>query len=138
MITVADTGHGMSQETSKRIFEPFFTTKGINGTGLGLWVSSEIVSNHRGRIRVRSRDGYGTAISIFFPQDPSFGDLEPHADETRILFSSDSETQVESSWPSEREMKNSLRKYPACFRACYELIGRQRRERIFLSARSEE
>ncbi len=73
MITVADTGHGMSRETINRIFEPFFTTKGIHGTGLGLWVSSEIVSNHRGKFRVRSRDGYGTAVSIFFPQDHALG-----------------------------------------------------------------
>jgi PAS domain S-box-containing protein len=67
MVTVADTGHGMSHETKQRIFEPFFTTKGINGTGLGLWVSAEIVSKHGGRFRIRSRDGQGTAISIFFP-----------------------------------------------------------------------
>jgi PAS domain S-box-containing protein len=96
MITVADTGHGMSQETSKRIFEPFFTTKGINGTGLGLWVSSEIVSNHRGRFRVRSRDGHGTAISIFFPQAPSLEHAESHAEEARAWFSSDSASQMES------------------------------------------
>ncbi len=76
MITIADTGHGMSRETSKRIFEPFFTTKGIHGTGLGLWVSSEIVSNHCGKFRVRSRDGQGTAISIFFPQNHDFGCME--------------------------------------------------------------
>jgi PAS domain S-box-containing protein len=67
MVTVADTGQGMSRETTKRIFEPFFTTKGIAGTGLGLWVSAEIVTKHGGKFRVRSRDGAGTAISIFFP-----------------------------------------------------------------------
>ena len=97
MITVADTGHGMSQETSKRIFEPFFTTKGINGTGLGLWVSSEIVSNHRGRFRVRSRDGHGTAISIFFPQDPAFEDLQSHNEEAKSLIGLDDEAHMESS-----------------------------------------
>jgi signal transduction histidine kinase len=67
MVTVADTGQGMSHETTKRIFEPFFTTKGIAGTGLGLWISAEIVSKHGGKFRVRSRDGAGTAIAIFFP-----------------------------------------------------------------------
>jgi chemotaxis protein histidine kinase CheA len=67
MVTIADTGHGMSHETKQHIFEPFFTTKGINGTGLGLWVSAEIVSKHGGRFRIRSRDGQGTAVSIFFP-----------------------------------------------------------------------
>lgn len=76
MITVADTGHGMSQETVQRIFEPFFTTKGINGTGLGLWVSAEIVANHKGKFRIRSRNGCGTAISIFFPQNHLFEDAE--------------------------------------------------------------
>jgi signal transduction histidine kinase len=40
VITVADTGSGMSGSVTSRTFEPFYTTKGIGGTGLGLWVSS--------------------------------------------------------------------------------------------------
>ncbi len=73
-VTIADTGQGMSTATQKRIFEPFFTTKGIHGTGLGLWVSSEIVHKHGGVFRIRSREGLhsGTAISIFFPFDKVF------------------------------------------------------------------
>jgi signal transduction histidine kinase len=67
----------MTRETSKRIFEPFFTTKGIAGTGLGLWVSAEIVSKHGGKFRVRSRDGEGTAISIFFPANHNVELFEP-------------------------------------------------------------
>jgi len=71
-ITVADTGNGMSPGVLHRIFEPFFTTKEAIGTGLGLWVSAEIVSKHNGRIRVRSRvrgeDGKGgTVFTVFFP-----------------------------------------------------------------------
>jgi signal transduction histidine kinase len=69
-VTVADTGSGMSPETRRRIFEPFFTTKSATGTGLGLWVSSEILSNHHARVRVRSSqsaDRHGTIFSIFFP-----------------------------------------------------------------------
>jgi PAS domain S-box-containing protein len=69
-ITVADTGHGMSKETMQRIFEPFFTTKDINGTGLGLWVSAEIVQRHRGRLTVRSCQHptrHGTVFSLFLP-----------------------------------------------------------------------
>lgn len=68
-VTIADTGQGMSTTTRKRIFEPFFTTKGIHGTGLGLWVSSEIVHKHGGVFRIRSKEGInsGTVISIFFP-----------------------------------------------------------------------
>lgn len=53
-IHIADTGRGMSAATIGRLFEPFFTTKGDNGTGLGLWISHEIVAKHGGAIRVRS------------------------------------------------------------------------------------
>jgi PAS domain S-box-containing protein len=54
-ITVSDTGSGMTEETVAHLFEPFYSTKGITGTGLGLWVSKEIVDRHHGTIRVRSR-----------------------------------------------------------------------------------
>ena len=73
--TVADTGAGMSPEVRRRIFEAFFTTKEMTGTGLGLWVSHEIVLKHQGSIRVRSRvaaDGQtsGTVFHLFFPDLP--------------------------------------------------------------------
>jgi signal transduction histidine kinase len=53
----------------KRIFEPFFTTKQAIGTGLGLWVTKELVQKHEGRIRVRSRVGRGTVFSIWLPAE---------------------------------------------------------------------
>ena len=71
-VTVADNGTGMSEATLRRIFEPFFSTKGITGTGLGLWVSKEIVDKHGGTLRMRSRerlngrDG-GTVFALFLP-----------------------------------------------------------------------
>ncbi len=71
-VTIADSGIGMAPETRRRIFEPFFTTKSATGTGLGLWVSSEILRNHHARVRVRSSqrpDCHGTIFSIFFPAD---------------------------------------------------------------------
>lgn len=74
-VTIADQGIGMSDAVRKRIFEPFFTTKESNGTGLGLWVSSEILEKHRGQMLVRSRqakyrgDPSGTVFSLFFPWD---------------------------------------------------------------------
>ncbi len=69
-ITVGDTGSGMSPEALRRAFEPFFTTKGMHGTGLGLWISNEIVQRHGGCLLVRSsqRPGQsGTVFSLFLP-----------------------------------------------------------------------
>ena len=69
-ITIADTGHGMSGKTMARIFEPFFTTKELNGTGLGLWISAEIVQRHKGKLSVRSSElpiRHGTVFSLFLP-----------------------------------------------------------------------
>jgi PAS domain S-box-containing protein len=69
-ITVADTGQGILPEHINSVFEPFFTTKKDTGTGLGLWVSRELVEKHGGSLRVRSRTispGCGTVFSIFLP-----------------------------------------------------------------------
>ncbi len=68
-LTVADTGSGMSEATQRRLFDAFFSTKGVGGTGLGLWVSKEIVERHRGNLRVRSREGAGTVFTLFLPYD---------------------------------------------------------------------
>jgi len=75
---VADTGSGMDPAVRKRVFEAFFTTKEETGTGLGLWVSEEIVRKHRGMIHLRSRPiggekTPGTVFQIFIPDDPNFG-----------------------------------------------------------------
>jgi PAS domain S-box-containing protein len=70
-ITIADTGTGIAPEHLGSIFEPFFTTKTDTGTGLGLWVSRELVEKHGGSLRVRSRNTNprcGTVFSIFLPQ----------------------------------------------------------------------
>jgi signal transduction histidine kinase len=74
--TVADTGTGMEPGVRERVFEAFFTTKEVTGTGLGLWVSHEIIVKHRGIVHVRSRtaiDGKpsGSVFSIFIPDDPN-------------------------------------------------------------------
>ncbi len=70
VLTVADTGHGIDEQIQARIFEAFFTTKGYSGTGLGLWISSEIMERHEGRVRMRSsqREGrHGTVFTLFLP-----------------------------------------------------------------------
>ena len=64
-ITVADAGLGIPAANRSRIFEPFFTTKKTVGTGLGLWVSREILRKHRAKIRVRSTEGKGAVFSVF-------------------------------------------------------------------------
>ena len=77
-ITVADTGHGMSEETRSRICEPFFTTKGNAGTGLGLWVTATILTKHHGHLHVRSSDKpekSGTAFSLALPSFGAEGEL---------------------------------------------------------------
>jgi PAS domain S-box-containing protein len=69
-VLVADTGSGMNEATLKHLFEPFFTTKGLQGTGLGLWLSAEILARHRATVKIRSRqaDGRsGTLFYLFFP-----------------------------------------------------------------------
>ncbi len=69
-ITIADTGSGISPETMQKLFKPFFTTKGAAGTGLGLWISSEIIARHYGHLQVRSslRPGAsGTVFMLFLP-----------------------------------------------------------------------
>jgi signal transduction histidine kinase len=79
-ITIADTGQGMSAATKARIFEPFFTTKEINGTGLGLWISAEIVHRHHGRLTVRSSQHerlHGTVFSLFLPAGPQTVEPSP-------------------------------------------------------------
>lgn len=67
VITVSDSGIGMSQEVRSRIFDPFFTTKGKTGMGLGLAVSFGIIRRHGGTIDVESEVDQGTTFRIVLP-----------------------------------------------------------------------
>ena len=72
VITIADTGAGMSSTTKTKLFDAFYTTKGIGGTGLGLWISREILDRHRGCLSFRSSDHpqrSGTVFTLFLPFD---------------------------------------------------------------------
>ncbi len=69
-LTIADNGCGIRVENLKRIFEPFFTTKLAFGTGLGLWITEELVRKHNGLIKVRSLKDKGTVFRIAFPAMP--------------------------------------------------------------------
>jgi len=65
-VAFQDTGTGIPAEMLEKIFEPFYTTKD-NGSGLGLFISHEIIHNHNGRIDVQSEVGKGTTITLCLP-----------------------------------------------------------------------
>jgi signal transduction histidine kinase len=72
-VTFADSGPGIPAQMHPRIFDPFFTTKGDRGTGLGLWVTKQLVEKHGGSIRMRSRTQpprSGTAFAVTLPMCP--------------------------------------------------------------------
>jgi signal transduction histidine kinase/CheY-like chemotaxis protein len=98
VLTIADTGRGMSPETLERIFDPFFTTKEVGqGSGMGLAVLHGIIVAHDGVIDVTSAVGKGTVFTVFFPRlfdAEDGGDKQengmPHGTGT-ILFVDDEE-----------------------------------------------
>jgi signal transduction histidine kinase len=68
LIEVADTGSGLTAEECERIFTPYYTSK-ERGTGLGLAIVQSVVSDHGGRILVRSEPGRGTMFVIELPRN---------------------------------------------------------------------
>jgi two-component system, cell cycle sensor histidine kinase and response regulator CckA len=80
MVTIADTGTGISPDLLDRIFDPFFTTKEIGkGTGLGLSTAIGIVKSHHGWIDVESEVGKGTQFKVYLPATETSGS-EPEID----------------------------------------------------------
>lgn len=66
VITIKDNGVGIPDDVLPRLMTPFFTTK-ERGTGLGLWISQAIVTNHQGRLEIASTPGAGTSVTIVLP-----------------------------------------------------------------------
>jgi signal transduction histidine kinase len=69
-VVVADNGPGIPADVRPRILEPFFTTKGESGTGLGLWIASDILRKYDGVMKLRTSTQprcSGTCFSIFLP-----------------------------------------------------------------------
>ena len=65
-VTVRDDGHGVSPEHADRLFQPYFTTK-RHGTGLGLFVTRKLVTDHGGTVEFESHPGRGTAFRVLLP-----------------------------------------------------------------------
>ncbi|WP_026849736.1 hybrid sensor histidine kinase/response regulator [Gemmatimonas phototrophica] len=83
VLSVRDTGTGISSATLEQLFEPFFTTKEVNeGSGLGLAVVQGIVGRHNGAIAVSSVEGEGTTFSAWFPEHR--GDMPPAITEAEL------------------------------------------------------
>jgi two-component system NtrC family sensor kinase len=71
IVTITDTGHGISEENVSKVFDPFFTTKEIGkGTGLGLSVCYNIIKQHGGEISLSSKVQEGTIVTVSFPVIP--------------------------------------------------------------------
>ncbi len=70
-IVLSDSGAGIPTSEHSHIFDAFYTTKELKGSGIGLWLTSEVIAKHKGYIRMRSRtEGpyRGTLFDIFLPQ----------------------------------------------------------------------
>ena len=77
VVSVSDSGIGMSGEVKGRAFEPFFTTKGVKRTGLGLAVAYGTIRRHGGQVEVESEEGRGTTVTFWLPVDGPGGAPSP-------------------------------------------------------------
>ena len=68
LLSITDTGCGMSEDVKDKIFDPFFTTKGDHGTGLGLSQVFKFVERSKGMIKVYSEPGQGSKFTLYFPR----------------------------------------------------------------------
>ena len=72
IVSVCDTGQGISEEVAKDVFKKFYTTK-ENGLGLGLAICQQIIEAHKGKISFKSVPGKGTTVTVWLPRRPHYG-----------------------------------------------------------------
>jgi PAS domain S-box-containing protein len=90
ILSISDTGKGMSEEVQRLAFEPFFTTRaGEGGSGLGLALAQEIIKRYSGAVSLQSQEGVGTTFTLSFPAlrtEPATGTVYvPSLEPLRVL-----------------------------------------------------
>jgi PAS domain S-box-containing protein len=109
VLSVRDTGHGMTDEVRSRVFEPFFTTKPAgSGTGLGLAMVYGAVQQNRGWIEVDSAPGHGTTFRIFLPVAERDATAAAYGVEAAALHGSETVLLVEDEAPVRQVMTEQL------------------------------
>jgi len=98
IISINDTGAGMTSEVKKRVFEPFFTTKGSKGSGMGLSVAYGIITRHKGQMNVNSQPQNGSTFTLVLPiankirKKDVVKEMEPaNANHAKVLVIEDNE-----------------------------------------------
>lgn len=85
MVSVSDTGQGMTEEVLRKVFEPFFTTKAMGkGTGLGLAQIHGFVTQSKGHVHIHSEVGVGTTVKLYLPRAETVKANTPHAQSTLV------------------------------------------------------
>lgn len=110
VISIRDTGEGITSENLDKIFDPFFTTKKVGkGTGLGLSMAEGIIKSHQGIITVDSQIGMGTCFDLYFPVDKDIISGQRPTESNLIISTSgkDNTTQLATISDNSVDTKNS-------------------------------
>ena len=102
-ITIADTGHGMTDEVRQHAIEPFFTTRHDEGTGLGLSMVYGFMRQSRGELNIDSSPGVGTQLKLLFPVYGGQHKAETAMDSQQIIPESDATVLVVEDRPEVRQ-----------------------------------
>jgi PAS domain S-box-containing protein len=109
LVSVTDTGCGMTPEVAARAFEPFFTTKNPGeGTGLGLSTVYGIVTRAGGQVRLESRPGRGTTFEVYLPAATTPADAAGEADEPQRLIAGDGTILLVEDDPAVRQLSERI------------------------------